>query len=57
MKVIEKIANILIRQVVSIDESMFGFVPGGCTTDVIFVVCQLQEKATLYGFCGSGEGV
>ena len=57
MKVIEKIANILIRQVVSIDESQFGYVPGGCTTDAIFVVRQLQEKVDLYGFRGSGEGV
>ena len=57
MKFIEKIANILIRQVVSIDESQFGFVPGGCTTDEIFVVCQLQEKAALYCFSGSGECV
>ena len=34
----------LIRQVVSIDDSQFGFVPGRGTTDAIFVVKQLQEK-------------
>ena len=37
----------LIRQVVSIDDSQFGFVPGRGTTDaifVVFVVRQLQEK-------------
>ena len=56
MKIIEKIANILIRRVVSIDESQFGLVPGRCTTDAIFVVSQLQKKAALYGFRGSGEG-
>ena len=34
----------LIRQVVSIDDFHFGFVPGRGTTDAIFVVRQLQEK-------------
>ena len=34
----------LIRQVVSIHDSQFGFVPGGGTTDAIFVIRQLQEK-------------
>ena len=34
----------LIRQVVSIDDSQFDFVPGRGTTDAIFVVRQLQEK-------------
>ena len=29
---------------VSIDDSLFGFVPGRGTTDAIFVVPQLQEK-------------
>ena len=33
----------LIRQLVSIDNSQFGFVPGRGTTDAIFVVRQLQE--------------
>ena len=34
----------LIRQLVSIDDSQFGFVPGRGTTDAIFVDRQLQEK-------------
>ena len=34
----------LIRQLVSIDNSQFGFIPGRGTTDAIFVVRQLQEK-------------
>ena len=34
----------LIRQLVSIDDSQFGFIPGRGTTDAIFVVRQLQMK-------------
>ena len=44
MKILEKIVDGLIRQVVSIDDSQFGFVPERGTTDAIFVVRQLQEK-------------
>ena len=44
MKVLERIVDSLIRQVVSIDNSQFGFVPGRGTTDAIFVIRQLQGK-------------
>ena len=44
MKGIERIADSLIRQMMSIDDSQFGFVPGRGTTDAIVVVQQLQEK-------------
>ena len=44
MKVLERIVDGLIRQVVSIEDSHFGFVPGRGTTDAIFVVRLLQEK-------------
>ena len=44
MKILERIVDGLIRQVVSTDDSQFGFVPGRGTTDAIFVVRQLQEK-------------
>ena len=44
MKVLERIVDGLIRQLVSIDDSQFGFIPGRGTTDATFVVRQLQEK-------------
>ena len=44
MKILEKIVDGLIRQVVSIYDSQFGFVPRRGTADAIFVVRQLQEK-------------
>ena len=42
MKILERIVDSLIRQLVSIDNSQFGFFPGRGTT--IFVVRQLQVK-------------
>ena len=54
----------LMRQVVSIHDSQFGFVSGRDTTDAILVIRQLQEKnlaankiKTLHGFCRPGEGI
>ena len=43
MKILVRIVDGLIRQVVSIDDSQFGFVPGRGATDAIFVVRHLQE--------------
>ena len=44
MKILERIADGLIRQVMSIDDSQFCFVPGRGTTDGVFVVQHLQDK-------------
>ena len=43
MKILERIVDGLVRQLVSIDDSQFGLVPDRGTTDAIFVVKQLQE--------------
>ena len=63
MKILERIVDGLIRQVVSIDDSQFGFVPGRGTTDAIFVVRQLKgeilssEQEALYGLRGPRESI
>ena len=44
MKVLEPVAEGLIRQRVEINEMQCGFMSGRGTTDAIFIVCQLQEK-------------
>ena len=44
MKVLERVVEGLIRQRVEINEMQCGFMSGRGTTDVIFVVRQLQEK-------------
>ena len=44
MKILERFVDGVIRQVVSIDDSQFGFVPGRGTTDAFSVVQQLWEK-------------
>ena len=42
MKVMERIVDEMIRELISIDEMQFAFVPGRGTT--IFIIRQLQEK-------------
>ena len=44
MKVMEHILNTIIRNIVSIDEMQFSFMPGRSTIDVIFILRQLQKK-------------
>ena len=44
MKVIERVAERLIRDIVSINDNQFGFMPGRGTTDAIFILRQMQEK-------------
>ena len=44
MKLLERTLDFYIRKMVDIDEMQFGFVPGGGTTDAIFIVRQMQEK-------------
>ena len=44
MKVLERVVEGLIRQIVEFDEMQCGFMSGRGTTDAIFIVRQLQEK-------------
>jgi hypothetical protein len=44
MKVVERVLESRIREQTCDDEMQFGFIPGKGTTDVIFIVRQLQEK-------------
>ena len=55
IKVTERIAHSLIRQVVTTDESQFGFVPGRGTKDAGKI--SHTKQIDLYGFCGPREGV
>ena len=58
MKILERIVDGLIRQVVSIDDSQFGFVPGRGTTDAIFVgEIPSSEQEALYGLRGPRESI
>ena len=50
MKMLERIVDGLVRQVVSSDASQFGFVTGRGTTDAIFVVQQLQDLEKALNF-------
>ena len=55
MKILERIVDGLIRQVVSIDDSQFGFVPGRGTTAAGEIPSSEQEA--LYGLRGLRESI
>ena len=44
MKILEKVLERRLRQIVELDEIQFGFTPGRATTDAIFIFRQMQEK-------------
>ena len=44
-KVIQRIIEDLIRNIAKVDDMPFGFMPGPGTTDAIFIVRKIQEKA------------
>ena len=63
MKVMERIMDGMIREMIAIDEMQFAFVPGRGTTDAIFIIRQLQERSqqqepdSVLCFCWPGESV
>ena len=63
LKLTEQVLKVLVRIVVSIDDSQFCFIPGRGTTDAIFVVQAVAreisscQQETLHGFHRPGEGI
>ena len=62
MKVLERVIERRVRNIVKLDSVQFGFMAGKSTTDAIVIVRQLQEKYLARHkdlwmfFCESGEG-
>ena len=44
LKVVERITEAIIHDVVNVDDMQFGFTPARGTTDTIFILSQIQEK-------------
>ena len=44
MKIIKRVLERRIRELVNIDSMQFGFMPGRGTTDALFVVQRMQEE-------------
>jgi hypothetical protein len=44
MKILEKVVDKCIRDIVTTDKMQFGFMPGRGTTGAMFIVRQIQEK-------------
>ena len=48
MKIVERVLEKRIRELVKVDDMQFGFMPGKGTTDALFILRRMQEE-----FCGS----
>ena len=44
LKVLERVVEVMIRDIVDLDSMQFGFCPGRGTTYAIFILRQMQEK-------------
>ena len=53
----DQTVNGFIRQMVSVDDSQFGFVPGRYTTDAVARVIPSSRQDALYGLCGPKESI
>ena len=47
IKIVERVLERRIRELVNIDSMPFGFMPGRGTTDVLFVVRKMQEEYSI----------
>ena len=44
MKIVEKVLEKRLQQMVKVDEMQFGFMPGNGTIDAVFILKRLQEE-------------
>jgi Reverse transcriptase (RNA-dependent DNA polymerase) len=44
MKILERVLEVRVRNVVKVDPMQYGFSPGKGTTDAVFTVRQMQER-------------
>ena len=54
MKILERVIESRVRNVVKIDTMQFGFMAGKSTTDAIFIVRQLQRMVSFQGIKNIG---
>ena len=61
MKIVERVLENSIRELVMIDETQFGFMPGKGTTQALFILRRMQEEfreeKVVHVFCEFGKGI
>ena len=44
MKIVERVLEMIIQCLVSMNKIQFGFMPGRWTIDALFILCRMQEE-------------